>query len=146
MSNSANPDSDQPIHSDLGMSENGEIPASTLSNQLEETILSFEDIQAELHYKHAEDVLRDLINHLDLTPRERMGLEEEIHSLDKLLEKLERSVIHIAVFGMVGRGKSSLLNALLGQDVFETGPIHGVTRQIESVRWQVSRESVFRLG
>ena len=142
MTNSANSNSDLPIRSDLGISENGDRLDSTLSNELEETILSFEDIQAELYYKQAEDVLRELINHLDLTPRERMGLEAEIHSLDKLLEKLERSVIHIAVFGMVGRGKSSLLNALLGQAVFETGPIHGVTRQIESARWQVSREAV----
>ena len=142
MSNSANPNSDLPISSNLSDSGHGELPDSTLLNQLEETILNFEDIQAELYYKQAEDVLQDLITHLDLTPRERMGLEEEIHSLDKLLEKLEHAVIHIAVFGLVGRGKSSLLNALLGQTVFETGPIHGVTRQIESARWQVSREAV----
>ena len=42
---------------------------------------------------------------------------------------------------MVGRGKSSVLNALLGQDVFATGPIHGITRTTEAQPWQVDAAS-----
>jgi GTPase len=61
-----------------------------------------------------------------------------------LLTKLENQVIQIAVFGMVSRGKSSVLNALLGQNPttektaapFATGPLHGVTRQSQRAVWQ----------
>ncbi|HEY9659258.1 MAG TPA: GTP-binding protein, partial [Allocoleopsis sp.] len=53
-----------------------------------------------------------------------------------------RQVIHIAVFGMVGRGKSSLLNALLGQEIFETGAIHGITQTIQSAAWNATREPI----
>lgn len=110
--------------------------------ELEQTILDFTAIQADLHYKHAQDALRELLVRLDLTPQEQAGLEPEIRGLVQMLDKLERSVIHIAAFGMVGRGKSSLLNALVGQPVFATGPTHGVTRSIQRVDWQVERENL----
>jgi GTPase len=110
--------------------------------ELEETIHSFDNIQAELNYRQAQDVLRDLVTGLDLTPRERTGLESEILGLESMLYKLDRQVVHIAVFGMVGRGKSSLLNALLGQQVFETGPIHGVTQTVQAAQWSVEQEAI----
>lgn len=116
---------------------------STNANaELEETILSFSDIQAELNYRQAQTVLRDLVQKLDLTPAERQGLEAEVESLETMLDKLDRQVVQIAVFGMVGRGKSSLLNALLGQEVFTTGPIHGVTQTIQSAEWTTSEETI----
>jgi GTPase len=105
--------------------------------ELKETIYSFDEIQAELNYRQAQDVLRDLVTRIDLTPRERTGLEAEILGLESMLNKLDRQVVHIAVFGMVGRGKSSLLNALLGQEVFETGPIHGITQTVQTAQWSV---------
>ncbi|WP_448561614.1 DUF697 domain-containing protein [Trichothermofontia sp.] len=110
--------------------------------ELEQTILDFTAIQTDLHYKHAQDALRELLVRLDLTPQEQAGLEPEIRGLIQMLDKLERSIIHIAAFGMVGSGKSSLLNALVGQAVFETGPTHGVTRSIQRVNWQVERETL----
>lgn len=113
-----------------------------LDAELEETIHSFEDIQAELHYRQAQEALRELVTTLDLTSRERIGLETEIYSLESMLDKLDRQVVHIAVFGMVGRGKSSLLNALLGQPVFTTGPTHGVTQQMQSASWNLRQEAV----
>jgi small GTP-binding protein len=124
--------------------KNLEGPASSpdLKQELDEAILSFEDIQAELNYRQAQTALRDLVEHLDLTPQERRGLEPEITGLESMLDKLDRQVVHIAVFGMVGRGKSSLLNALLGENVFETGPIHGVTRTYQTANWQVSKEDI----
>lgn len=105
--------------------------------ELEATIHSFDDIQAELNYRQAQEVLRDLVTRLDLTPRERTGLEAEILGLEAMLNKLDRQVVHLAVFGMVGRGKSSLLNALLGQEIFETGAIHGVTQTVQTAQWSV---------
>ncbi|MEG4207885.1 GTP-binding protein [Microcoleus sp. Pol7_A1] len=110
---------------------------SNVDRELDDTILSFADIQAELNLRHAKDALRDIVENLDLTVQERSGLEPEIGGLEKMLDKLERACVQIAVFGMVGRGKSSVLNALLGQNVFETGPTHGVTRTTTIGQWDV---------
>lgn len=109
---------------------------------LDEIVHQFADLQADLNYQQAQEALRELVNRLDLTAREKAGLEAELHRLDLMLEKLDRQVIHIAVFGMVGRGKSSLLNALLGQEIFATGPIHGVTQTLQSAQWNATREAV----
>ncbi len=113
-----------------------------LDEEMDSAILSFEDIQAELNYKQAQTALKDLVANLDVTPQERAGLEAEIEQLQTMLGNLERRVVQIAVFGMVGRGKSSLLNALLGQAVFETGPLHGVTRTAGRASWGISEETV----
>ncbi len=109
---------------------------------LDSAIFSFEEIQAELNYKQAQDALRGLVTNLDLTPREQAGLESEIEDLAAMLHKLEHTCVQIAAFGMVGRGKSSVLNALLGQPAFETGALHGVTRDMQIASWQLSHESV----
>ncbi|MBE9127153.1 MULTISPECIES: GTP-binding protein [unclassified Coleofasciculus] len=110
--------------------------------ELDSAIWDFESIQGELNYKKAQDALKDLVANLDLTPREQMGLESEIEDLTRLLDKLEQTCVQIAAFGMVGRGKSSVLNALLGEPVFETGALHGVTRSAQEAKWQLSTETV----
>jgi GTPase len=102
----------------------------------------FDKIYTELNYRQAQRTLRDIVSNLDLTPRERQGLEPELEELQQMLEKLENMVIQIAVFGMVGRGKSSVLNALLGEKVFETGAIHGVTRSRQNANWEISQETI----
>ncbi|MDB9518718.1 GTP-binding protein [Roseofilum reptotaenium CS-1145] len=111
--------------------------AADFEQELEQTVLSFADIQAELNYKQATESLQSLVSNLDLSHSERSGLEAEIEDLQGMLDKLEQSRVQIAVFGLVGRGKSSVLNALLGDQVFETGPIHGVTRAIHGASWEV---------
>ncbi|MCG9892594.1 MAG: GTP-binding protein [Thermosynechococcaceae cyanobacterium MS004] len=108
---------------------------NAIAAEFDHTIQGLEDIQADLSYQSAQASLSSLVERLDLTPKERVGLETEIQQLQTMLEKLEQQVVHIAVFGMVSRGKSSLLNALLGQTVFETGPLHGVTRTQQQVSW-----------
>jgi hypothetical protein len=113
-----------------------------LDEEMDSAIWSFEDIQAELNYKQARDTLHNLVTNLDLTPQERDGLESEITQLETMLDNLEHRVVQIAAFGMVGRGKSSLLNALLGATVFETGPLHGVTRNSQKASWGMSEEIV----
>ncbi|MBU7586428.1 MAG: GTP-binding protein [Nostoc sp. TH1S01] len=110
--------------------------------ELDSAIFSFEDIQAELNYKQAQTALRNLVANLDLTPQEKAGLETEVADLEIMLAKLDRMVVQIAAFGMVGRGKSSLLNALVGQPVFETGPLHGVTRAAQRVNWSIHEEII----
>lgn len=112
--------------------------------EIDSAILNFEAIQTELNYKQAKTALRTLVSKIDLTPEEKSGLEAEIANLEAMLGKLEQMVVQIAAFGMVGRGKSSLLNALIGQTVFETGPLHGVTRATQRANWHIT-ESEFIL-
>lgn len=122
-----------------------EPPANELPNweeELDSAIFTFEDIQSELNYKQAKTALRNLVNNLDLTVQEKSGLEAEIADLETMLVKLESMVVQIAAFGMVGRGKSSLLNALVGESVFETGPLHGVTRTEQKVNWRITEETI----
>jgi GTPase len=121
MMSSMNPDSDRKAIPD------GEIPDGA--------IVDFNEIQSELNYRQAQVALQDLVAGVDLTDLERSGLEQSIAGLTAMLEKLDQSVIHIAAFGMVGRGKSSLLNALLGRNAFRTGAIHGVTQTEQLADW-----------
>jgi GTPase len=107
------------------------------SQNLAKTIESFNTIQAERNYQQARDTLRQILVNLDLSQRERMGLESEIAELSELLVRLDRAVFRVAVFGMVGRGKSSLLNALVGQEVFQAGVLHGVTKESQQVVWEI---------
>ncbi|NEP04339.1 MAG: DUF697 domain-containing protein [Okeania sp. SIO2G4] len=113
-----------------------------VDRELDNTILSFADIQAELNIRNAKDALKEIVDNIDLTSEERTGLDSEISGLESMLEKLEKASVHIAVFGMVGRGKSSVLNALLGEKVFETGPIHGVTKTTEIKQWQLGKDNL----
>ncbi|MGI0490205.1 GTP-binding protein [Alkalinema pantanalense CENA528] len=108
--------------------------------EIEATLLSFDEIQAELNYRNAQTALQEMVDRLDLQPQERQGLEQELAGLSSMVDKLERSVVHIAAFGMVGRGKSSLLNALIGQPVFQAGAIHGVTQTTNQATWVINQE------
>ena len=107
------------------------------SENLADAIANFNTIQSERNYQQAQDTLRRMLVNLDLSQRERSGLESEIAELSNMLIKLDRAVFQVAVFGMVGRGKSSLLNALIGQEVFQAGALHGVTQERQQVVWEI---------
>lgn len=68
------------------------------------------------------------------------ALRPDLEILKTTLDKLDQGVIRIAAFGLVSRGKSAVLNALLGQKVLQTGPLHGVTQWPRSIRWTPSSE------
>jgi small GTP-binding protein len=53
-----------------------------------------------------------------------------------MLDKLEHGHIHLAAFGRVSTGKSSLLNALIGEDRFTVSPLHGETKQSSMQAWR----------
>ena len=53
-----------------------------------------------------------------------------------MLDKLEHGHLHIAVAGRVSTGKSSLLNALIGEQRFAVSPLHGETRHSAMAAWQ----------
>jgi small GTP-binding protein len=82
---------------------------------------------------------RQLLSHwrgeLVLSPRENAVLGPELSGLDRQLERLQQRRARVVVFGRVGVGKSSLLNALLGQERFATDVAHGCTRRQESHPW-----------
>ncbi|MEB3322410.1 MAG: DUF697 domain-containing protein, partial [Synechococcaceae cyanobacterium] len=54
---------------------------------------------------------------------------------DRQLERLARRRARVVVFGRVGVGKSSLLNALLGEEHFAVDVAHGCTRRQEQRAW-----------
>ncbi|MEG4352699.1 GTP-binding protein [Microcoleus sp. LAD1_D3] len=64
-------------------------------------------------------------------------LQKQLDILTSTSEKLDYNVIRIATFGLVSRGKSAVLNALLGQKILQTGPLNGVTQWPRSVRWTI---------
>lgn len=63
------------------------------------------------------------------------ALRQDIERLSTTLNKLENNIVRIAVFGLVSRGKSAVLNALIGQKVLPTGPLNGVTQEPRSLFW-----------
>jgi small GTP-binding protein len=86
---------------------------------------------------------RQLLAHwrheLVLNPRESAVLGPELAGLDRQLARLQQRWARVVVFGRVGVGKSSLLNALLGQERFATDVAHGCTRRQESHPWSTER-------
>jgi GTP-binding protein Era len=86
----------------------------------------------------ARDTLESTLAGLKLTPDEERAMAEEIRGLQELAKKLDDNTVEIAAFGMVSRGKSSVLNALLGKEVFKSGATHGTTYKKEATRWEGS--------
>ena len=72
---------------------------------------------------------------LRLSERERSALGPELQALDRQLLALRQRRLRVAVFGRVGVGKSSLLNALLGEPRFATDVAHGCTRHQQARPW-----------
>lgn len=71
-------------------------------------------------------------------PQLESALKAELETISSNLKKLDQDVLRIAVFGLVSRGKSAILNALIGEKVFETGPLNGVTQSPSLVTWSPS--------
>jgi len=72
---------------------------------------------------------------LTLSGREQSQLAGQRQALDRQLERLRQRCLRVAVFGRVGVGKSSLLNALLGEAAFATDVAHGCTRHQATRAW-----------
>lgn len=82
----------------------------------------------ERHARRARDSLAALRDDPTIPPALRRQLAADFAEVEAMLGKLERGDVHIAAFGRVSVGKSALLNALAGRDVFEVGVLHGTTR------------------
>jgi len=66
------------------------------------------------------------------------AVKDDIRILKNASEKLEQNIFKISAFGLVSRGKSSVINALLGKKILTTGAINGVTKWPKSVTWNPS--------
>jgi len=74
----------------------------------------------------------------------RDSLAQDYLAVQGMLDKLEHGHLHLSAFGRVSTGKSSLLNALIGENRFSVSPIHGETRQSSMQAWnQVEAGGVF---
>ena len=67
--------------------------------------------------------------------RLQISVRTDLQSLQSALDKLERKAIRISTFGLVSCGKSSIINALLEEEVVATGPLHGVTQSLTILHW-----------
>lgn len=88
------------------------------------------------HLSAAAASLEQLLNDEKIPESVRAELAEDYRQLNAMQDKLRNGDLHIAVFGKVSAGKSSLLNALMGDAVFSVSPLHGETRHSELKHWQ----------
>ena len=88
--------------------------------------------------ERCDQLLRRWRAELQLSGREESVLAPELVGLDRQLGALADRRLRVAVFGRVGVGKSSLLNALLGAPHFATNVAHGCTRHQQRVAWNVA--------
>ena len=70
------------------------------------------------------------------------AIKTGVDQLTALTYRLETAVLRVAVFGLVSRGKSAVLNALLGEKILQTGPLNGVTQWPRSVYWKPAIEDI----
>ena len=87
------------------------------------------------HLTLARESLRELIDDARLPDGVRESLAHDYDAVETMLGKIEHGHLHLAAFGRVSTGKSSLLNALIGREVFSVSPLHGETRQSEIQAW-----------
>ena len=96
------------------------------------------------HLNLASESLRDLIDDTRLPDGIRESLSHDYAAVEAMLDKLQHGHLHIAAFGRVSTGKSSLLNALIGEDKFATSPLHGETKLSSMEPWsEVQAGGVF---
>jgi len=87
------------------------------------------------HLSLARESLRDLINDTRLPDGVRESLSHDYDAVQAMLDKLDHGHLHLSVFGRVSTGKSSLLNALIGETRFSVSPVHGETRHSSMEAW-----------
>ena len=98
------------------------------------------------HLNLARESLKELIDDSRLPPGIRESLTHDYEAVRAMLDKLEHGHLHIAAFGRVSTGKSSLLNALIGEERFAVSPLHGETKFSSMEAWsEVEAAGVFHI-
>ena len=76
------------------------------------------------------------VDDLQADPAVQGDVRRELESLvGKVEEKQAAHTLEIVAFGTISSGKSSLLNALAGRDVFQTDPRGGTTMRRQEIPW-----------
>lgn len=76
------------------------------------------------------------VDDLQADPAVRDELRRELTALvDKVEEKQAAMTLEIVAFGTISSGKSSLLNALAGREIFATDPRGGTTLRRQEIPW-----------
>ena len=97
-------------------------------------------VNPEQHLLEANRNLRELIEDTTIPSSVRAQLSDEFEQIENISSKLRNGEIHIAAFGRVGVGKSSLLNALLQRQAFSASALHGETTREGREKWQALQE------
>ena len=120
----------------------------TIWNQVRSVLRSWRSPNKELPTKspdwqllEANRNIRELLEDTSIPSPVRAELSAEFDEIESISNKLRLGEVHIAAFGRVGVGKSSLLNALLQRQAFSSSPLHGETTQEARERWQTLQES-----
>jgi small GTP-binding protein len=87
------------------------------------------------HLGLARESLRELVDDERLPPGVRESLSRDYEAVQAMLDKIEHGHLHLSVIGRVSTGKSSLLNALIGEERFSVSPVHGETRFSAMEAW-----------
>ena len=87
------------------------------------------------HIQLATESLRQLLNDDRIPDPVRESLRDDYQQVRSMLDKLEHGHLHVAVFGRVSVGKSSLLNALLGKSAFSVSVLNGETKNVHMQEW-----------
>ncbi len=87
------------------------------------------------------DSIRALLDDEKVPLEVRDSLHGDYESLQAMLAKLEHGHIHVAAFGRVSVGKSSLLNALIGAPRFKVSALHGETKHASMQAWEQSDDN-----
>jgi hypothetical protein len=87
------------------------------------------------HLGLARESLRELINDTRLPEGVRESLSHDYDAVQAMLDKLDHGHLHLSALGRVSTGKSSLLNALIGEEKFSVSPVHGETRYSSMQAW-----------
>lgn len=143
---SSSPDSNEPNKVALEVAEGDPLNSKTVENKgVKNTTVDNNSAVLNPLVEQARDSLRQAIDRyipqlkmtrLDAQEMSRQAaVKNGIDQLTTLMNKLDSSLLRVAVFGLVSRGKSAVINALMGEKILETGPLNGVTQWPRSVYW-----------
>ena len=82
---------------------------------------------------------------LNLTNYERTKFDNTLNQLDFQIKKLTEKELQISVYGRVGVGKSSLLNALIDKQLFPTDILNGNTKATKSYTWDKRFQNIHKV-
>jgi hypothetical protein len=129
------PQVEEVIGFDLGHGDKERKDMASQANRLE----SLRSIREDLHSKL--DSIRDQLKDMNISEDERSQIIDDFHTLDAILEALEKQHIRIAICGKVNAGKSSLANSLLQADVYKTDALQGTAVKangsIKLDKWEI---------